>query len=113
MVIESKDGSGATPATARGTPRAESNSAIAIITQADARVDLAIHFDDFKASDQHSKEDGNADDNDDVKFRHEAEEHRCMWATSSTLAGLIDVTPTIATEKKMVVKVRISVSDLR
>ena len=67
MVIESKDANGAAPATAGRIPRAESNSAKAIITHADAKVNRAIHFNDIEASDQDSDEDGSDNDNDDVE----------------------------------------------
>ena len=88
MVIESKDTSGTTPVTAGRTPRAKSNSVKAFITHADARVDEAIHFDDFEASDQDSEEDVHADDNDDVKFSHEAGERSLHVVHVSTLAEL-------------------------
>ena len=74
MVIESKDTGGTIPVTAGRTPRAKSNSVKAFITHADARVDRAIHFDDFEASDQDSEEDGHADYNHAVVFLHESEE---------------------------------------
>ena len=74
MVKEWKDASGTTPATAGRTPHAESNSAKMIITYSDERVDRAIQFDDFEASDQDSEEDGNDYDNDADVFSHESEE---------------------------------------
>ena len=74
MVIESKDASGTTPTTAGRSMRVESNSVKSIVTHEDARVDRAIHFDDFEASDQDSEEYGHADDNDTDVFIHEAEE---------------------------------------
>ena len=74
MVIQLKDASGTTPATSGRNPRGEANSVKAIITHADARVDRAIHFDDFEASDQDSEKDGHANDNDDVEFSHESED---------------------------------------
>ena len=73
MVNESKDANGTTLRIAGRNLRAESSLAKEIITHADARVDRAIHFDDFVASDSDSEEYGSADDNDAVVFRHKAE----------------------------------------
>ena len=99
MVIEPKDASDATPATAERTPRAESNSAEAIITHADAKVDRAIHFNDIKASDQDSDEDVNDNDNDDVELDHEAEERSLHVGHVRNPHGVKDVKPTSATKK--------------
>ena len=101
MVNESRNASTSTPSTDRRTSHAEPNSASLNITLAELRVERAIQFDDFEASDQDSEEDGRDDDNDSVGLKDEAEERSPHVVHSSNLRGLLHAWSTSATNKKM------------
>ena len=104
MVNEFKDASGTTTATAGRTPHDESKSAKSNTIPASAKVDRAIHFNDFETSDQDSEEDGSADYNDAVVFSHEAEERSLQATHVSNSRGVERRRSMTVTEKMREVK---------
>ena len=88
MVNESKGTSGDTSATSGRTPNVESYLEKSIVTPETARVDRAIHFDEFETSDQYSEEDGKSYYSDVVVFSNEAEERSLHAAHVSNPRGV-------------------------
>ena len=104
MVNELKDASGTTPATAGRTPQAESKSTESNTTPANAKVDRAIHFDDFETSDQDSEEDGSAITTMPLYSDMKRKNVRHRRHTSAIHAELEDVRSMIMAEKMREVK---------